>query len=184
MTDTKKDSVETETLFLHKCRINLLQNRLLQKKHSSSLFLPALEPPLIISFGSTWHCIQMFIHHQIHFCSQMFLEQHITQEVTSRKYAVECHCSTQKCSVFCLSCWVVRHRFFSLALYNQKFLYFRNRPITFSHNANCISQALFNYFNIFCSTKQSQLNTQILTWMQNHSLSHPYWFTTYISSAK
>jgi len=76
MIDTNKELVETETLFLHGCRINLLQNRLLQNTHSSSLFLPVLEPPLIFSFGSILHCIQMFIHHQIHCCSQMFLEQY------------------------------------------------------------------------------------------------------------
>jgi len=78
MIDTNKELVETETLFLHGCRINLLQNRLLQNTHSSSLFLPVLEPPLIFSFGSILHCIQMFIHHQIHCCSQMFLEQYNT----------------------------------------------------------------------------------------------------------
>jgi len=72
-TDINKDSVKTETLFLHECRINLLQNRLLQNTHSSSLFLPVLEPH--IQFWSILRCFQMFIH----CCSQTFLEQHITR---------------------------------------------------------------------------------------------------------
>ena len=119
MTDTNRDSVKTETLFLHECRINLLQNRLLQNTHSSSLFLPVLEPHLIFSFGSILHCVQMFIH----CCSQMFLEQHITQGVASRKDAAEYHHSAQKCSVLCLPCWVARHKESLHLLHTNKSFY-------------------------------------------------------------
>jgi len=85
-TDTKKDSVKNETLFLHECMINLLQNRLLQNTHSSSLFLPVLEPPLILFW------IHLALHSNVYISSNTLLLTNVFRTaydtVTSHKDAL------------------------------------------------------------------------------------------------
>jgi hypothetical protein len=94
------------------------------------------------------HCIQMFIHYQNHCWSQIFLEQHIKSRLLRMLLNTNIPLRSAPSSAF-------------LAGLRGIDLF----------NIDCISQTFFMYFSVSCSTKQSQMNTKILTYMQNLSLS-------------
>jgi hypothetical protein len=121
-------------------------------RHRQTEFIPvpasAGATPNIQFWITILHCIQMFIHKQIQRCSQMFLERHIKSHLLG---------------MLLNSNVPLRSALFSAFLAELQGID--------SFNTDCISQAFFTYFSISCSTKQSQMNTKILTCMQNLSLS-------------